>query len=97
MVHDVGLVEELAQDALVAALQHWPGEGVQRIPGAWLMTSPSGAPWTGSAASSGSTSDTNRFDRELETRQSVREFDDAMPDHIEDDLLRPMFVACHPG
>ena len=44
MVHDVGLVEELAQDALVAALQHWPGEGVQRIAGAWLMTSPSGAP-----------------------------------------------------
>jgi predicted RNA polymerase sigma factor len=32
------LVEELAQDALVAALQQWPGEGVQRIPGAWLMT-----------------------------------------------------------
>jgi RNA polymerase sigma-70 factor, ECF subfamily len=38
MVHDVGLVEGLAQDALVAALQQWPGEGVQRIPGAWLMT-----------------------------------------------------------
>jgi predicted RNA polymerase sigma factor len=38
MVHDVGLVEELAQDALVAALQQWPGEGVQRIPGAWLIT-----------------------------------------------------------
>jgi predicted RNA polymerase sigma factor len=38
MVHDVGLVEELAQDALVAALPQWPGEGVPRIPGAWLMT-----------------------------------------------------------
>ena len=38
MVHDVGLVEELAQDALVAALQQWPGKGVQRISGAWLMT-----------------------------------------------------------
>ena len=38
MVHDVGLVEELAQDALVAALQQWRGKGVQRISGAWLMT-----------------------------------------------------------
>ena len=38
MVHDVGLVEELAQDAFVAALPQWSGEGVQRIPGAWLMT-----------------------------------------------------------
>jgi len=38
MVHDVGLVEELAQDALVAALQQWPGKGVQRISRAWLMT-----------------------------------------------------------
>jgi len=38
MVHDVGLVEELAQDALVAPLQQWPGEGVQRIRGAWLIT-----------------------------------------------------------
>ena len=38
MVHDVGLVEELAQDAFVAALPQWSGEGVQRIPGAWLKT-----------------------------------------------------------
>ena len=38
MVHDVGFVKGLAQDALVAALQQWPSEGVQRIPGAWLMT-----------------------------------------------------------
>ena len=91
------LVEELAQHALVAALQQWPGEGVQRIPGAWLMTIAKRRAVDGSAPSSGSTSDTTRFDRELETRQSVTEFDDAMPDHIEDDLLRPMFVACHPG
>ena len=38
MVDDVGLVEELAQDAFVAALPQWSGEGVQRIPGAWLKT-----------------------------------------------------------
>src|SRR5213595_3355556 len=37
LVHDVGLAEELAQDALVAALEQWPGEGVPRNPGAWLM------------------------------------------------------------
>ena len=97
MVHDVGLVEELAQDAFVAALPQWSGEGVQRIPGAWLKTIAKRRAMDGSAASSGSTSDTTRFDRELETRQSVTEFDDAMLDHIEDDLLRPMFVACHPG
>ncbi|MFL6124677.1 sigma factor, partial [Actinophytocola sp.] len=38
MVHDVGLAEELAQDALVAALEQWPASGVPRNPGAWLMT-----------------------------------------------------------
>ena len=38
MVRDVGLAEELAQDALVAALEHWPKEGVPNNPGAWLMT-----------------------------------------------------------
>ena len=38
IVHDVGIAEDLAQDALVAALEQWPGSGVPRNPGAWLMT-----------------------------------------------------------
>ena len=38
LVRDIGLAEELAQDALVAAMEHWPGEGVPDNPGAWLMT-----------------------------------------------------------
>ena len=97
MVHDVGLVEELAQDALVAALQQWPGKGVQRISGAWLMTIAKRRAADRFRRQQRLDVGQHQIDRELETRQSVREFDDAMPDHIEDDLLRPMLVACHPG
>ncbi|MBJ8345282.1 RNA polymerase sigma factor [Antrihabitans sp. YC2-6] len=96
MVHDVGLAEELAQDALVAALEQWPESGVPRNPGAWLM-----------AISKRRAID--RFRRQerlerkqveiahdLEIEQNAQEFDLTLDDHIEDDLLRLMFVSCHP-
>ncbi|ROP40358.1 RNA polymerase sigma factor [Saccharothrix texasensis] len=94
MVRDVGLAEELAQDALVSALAQWPEHGVPRNPGAWLMT-----------AAKNRAVDLIRRDRnyrrKLEQIGRDTEFDHA-PDaaaevgEIDDDLLRLVFTACHP-
>ncbi|WP_410618237.1 RNA polymerase sigma factor [Amycolatopsis sp. cmx-8-4] len=94
---DVGLAEELAQDALVAALEQWPESGVPRNPGAWLMTT----------AKRRAVDQFRRNERYAEKLVEVGrdqqvgagvlpDFDAALDDHIEDDLLRLLFVACHP-
>jgi RNA polymerase sigma-70 factor (ECF subfamily) len=99
MVRDVGLAEELAQDALVAALEQWPEAGVPRNPGAWLM-----------AAAKHRAIDLLRrkkvlerkhaeLGRELEAQQdvAVADIEAAIDDDIGDDLLRLVFTACHPA
>ncbi|WP_426510374.1 RNA polymerase sigma factor [Dactylosporangium sp. McL0621] len=95
LVGDVGLAEELAQDALVAALEQWPAEGVPRNPGAWLMTT---------AKRRGI--DTIRRQQVLqkhlpalagEERLDDPALDAVLEDEpIDDDLLRLIFTACHP-
>jgi len=98
MVRDVGVAEELAQDALVAALEHWPATGIPDNPGAWLMA----------------TAKRRAIDRlrhrkllerkheelghemELAQEMAVTDFDTAIDDDIGDDLLRLIFTACHP-
>jgi RNA polymerase sigma factor (sigma-70 family) len=102
IVRDVGLAEELAQDAVVAALEHWPRDGIPERPGAWLLT----------AARNGAL-DRLRRDRtlrakleqiglDLEAQEAlavpdfVDELDARRRDVIKDDLLRLMFTACHP-
>ncbi|MGY1411144.1 MULTISPECIES: RNA polymerase sigma factor [unclassified Luteimonas] len=98
MVRDIDLAEELAQDALVAALERWPGGGVPDNPGAWLM-----------AAAKNRALDHLRRDRMLTRKhaQIAHELDGlhdelhaareaALDDDIGDDLLRLIFVACHP-
>ncbi|QFZ24823.1 RNA polymerase sigma factor [Saccharothrix syringae] len=94
MVRDVGLAEELAQDALVSALEQWPEAGVPRNPGAWLMT----------AAKNRAVDLIRRrqnYQRKLEQIGRDTEHDHA-PDastgvgDINDDLLRLVFTACHP-
>src|SRR5216683_27871 len=102
MVRDVGLAEELAQDALLAALETWPGTGVPDNPGAWLMT-----------AAKNRALDHFRRDKllerkheelagEMELEQEIAAADreaaliERMDDDIGDDLLRLVFVACHP-
>ncbi|MEV0071705.1 RNA polymerase sigma factor [Amycolatopsis sp. NPDC050768] len=98
MVRDVGLAEELAQDALVAALEQWPETGVPRNPGAWLMT-------TAKRRAIDQFRRNETFGRKLDElgrEQQVFEPDlddfDAVLDeeHIEDDILRLVFTACHP-
>jgi RNA polymerase sigma factor (sigma-70 family) len=98
MVRDVGLAEELAQDALVAALEQWPESGVPRNPGAWLMA-------IGKRRAIDSLRRNQRFERKLEElgreldvggEQAATELDAVLDDDIEDDLLRLVFTACHP-
>lgn len=96
MTRDVGLAEDAAQDALVAALEQWPATGIPDNPGAWLMTTARRRA-------------IDRFRRAELLRSKVAEIEDArgrqdatVPDveshldHIEDDVLRLIFLACHP-
>ena len=97
LVRDVGLAEELAQDALVAALEQWPRDGVPDNPGAWLMA-------VGKRRAVDLIRRHETYERklaELGHRQEVvadpdADFDAVLTDRIEDDLLRLVFVTCHP-
>jgi RNA polymerase sigma factor (sigma-70 family) len=98
LVRDLGAAEDLAHDALVAALEQWPAEGVPRNPGAWLMGT---AKHRGIDLLRRRTRLVRKHDelaRELEDswRDRHRAFDAASDDDIGDDLLRLMFTACHP-
>jgi RNA polymerase sigma-70 factor (ECF subfamily) len=98
IVRDVGLAEDLAQDALVAALEQWPASGIPNSPGAWLM-----------AAAKHRAIDhfrrSKRLDRKheelgyelaIEQALSAPDLDAALDDDVGDDLLRLIFTACHP-
>jgi RNA polymerase sigma factor (sigma-70 family) len=95
MVRDVGLAEELAQDALVTALEHWPESGVPENPGAWLM-----------ATAKRRAIDLLRRNRLLERKheelglqseiQDAPDLDEALDQNVGDDLLRLVFIPCHP-
>jgi RNA polymerase sigma factor (sigma-70 family) len=98
MVRDIGVAEDLAQDALLAALQQWPESGVPRNPGAWLM-----------AAAKHRAIDYFRRNKLLERKheelgyelgseqeRGTPDFDAALDDDVGDDLLRLVFTACHP-
>jgi RNA polymerase sigma factor (sigma-70 family) len=98
MLRDVGLAEELAQDALVVALEQWPQTGVPDNPGAWLMT-------TAKHRAIDRLRRSKLLERkhvelmhelEAEQEQQVSVVEAALDDHIGDDLLRLMFTACHP-
>ena len=102
LVRDVGVAEELAQDALVAALETWPRMGVPEKPGAWLMT----------AAKNRALDQLRRYKmlerrnaelaaemdlaHDIAARERAEAIDDALSDDIGDDLLRLVFTACHP-
>jgi RNA polymerase sigma-70 factor, ECF subfamily len=98
MARDIGIAEDLAQDALVAALEQWPESGVPRNPGAWLM-----------AAAKRRAIDLWRRNKRLERKHeelahelraqqevAVADFEKALDDDVEDDLLGLVFTACHP-
>src|SRR5690348_11775539 len=99
LLRDVGLAEELAQDALVAALEQWPAEGIPANPGGWLMLTARHRAIDRIRRNERLRAKLNLLGRELETAQdgAPAEFDDALDEgRIDDDLLRLMFISCHP-
>ncbi|WP_374564927.1 RNA polymerase sigma factor [Ideonella sp.] len=102
MVRDIGLAEELAQDALVAALEHWPNDGVPANPGAWLMTTAKHRALDRLRRDKNLAAKLEQIGLDLEAREAlvVPDFVDALDaarqDDIGDDLLRLVFTACHP-
>ncbi|MCG5215573.1 RNA polymerase sigma factor [Streptosporangium sp. KLBMP 9127] len=98
MVHDVGLAEELAQDALVLALEQWPKSGVPDNPGAWLMLTAKHRAIDQLRRRTRYEQKLEEVGRDMERRQesAEAELDDVLDDHIGDDLLRLLFTACHP-
>jgi RNA polymerase sigma-70 factor, ECF subfamily len=98
IVRDVGLAEELAQDALVAALQQWPESGVPDSPGAWLMATAKHRAIDHFRRNTLHEHKHQEIGRDLQTKQemAVQDFEAALDDDIGDDLLRLVFISCHP-
>jgi len=97
IVRDVGLAEDLAQDALVAALQQWPESGVPDNPGAWLMATAKHRAIDQFRRNTRLERKHEELGRELEKKEmAVPDFEAALDDNIGDDLLRLVFTACHP-
>ena len=97
ITRDVGLAEELAQDALVAALEQWPSAGIPPNPAGWLMTTAKNRAIDAARRNDVYQRKLVIIGRDLEARQeSGADLDDALDDHIGDDLLRLIFTACHP-
>jgi RNA polymerase sigma factor (sigma-70 family) len=95
MTHDLTLAEDLAQDALVAALQQWRENGVPKNPGAWLMTVAKRRAVDHFRRADTLRRRTDELGHELEEAR-VPDLEAAV-DHIEDDVLRLMFLTCHPA
>ena len=94
---DIGVAEELAQDALVAALEQWPQSGVPENPGAWLMGTAKHRAIDLFRRRERLARKVEELGRGLETQAPLGVPDvDAIDDHIGDDLLRLVFTACHP-
>jgi RNA polymerase sigma-70 factor, ECF subfamily len=99
IVHDVGLAEDLAQEALVAALEEWPETGIPDNPGAWLMATAKRRAVDHFRRDQRLERRHEQFARETEVRQKMAASDPetATDDDIGDDLLRLIFIACHPS
>jgi RNA polymerase sigma-70 factor, ECF subfamily len=95
IVRDVGLAEELAHDALVAALEQWPTTGVPNNPGAWLMATAKHRAIDLLRRRTLLERKHEQLGHETET-ETTPDLDAALDDDIGDDLLRLMFIACHP-
>jgi RNA polymerase sigma factor (sigma-70 family) len=102
MVRDIGLAEELAQDALVAALERWPRDGVPDNPGAWLMATAKNRALDRLRRDKVLEQKLEQIGHDLEAQEAlivpdfVDALDEARADEIGDDMLRLIFTACHP-
>src|SRR6188508_2652025 len=98
IVRDVGVAEDLAQDALVAALEKWPETGVPDNPGAWLMATAKHRAIDKLRRNKLLERKHEELGYEIEAQQeaAVSDLDTALDDNVGDDLLRLMFMSCHP-
>ena len=97
IVRDIGVAEELAQDALVAALEQWPVEGIPRNPGAWLMASAKHRALDHLRRNKILERKHGEIGYQLEAEQmATPDYETSMDDPLSDDLLRLIFTACHP-
>ncbi|MDA1192239.1 MAG: sigma-70 family RNA polymerase sigma factor, partial [Candidatus Poribacteria bacterium] len=97
LVRDVGLAEELAQDALVAALEKWGESGVPDNPGAWLMATAKNRAVDRLRRRELANRKHEQIGHDVEAKEvAILDLDSALDDPFEDDLLRLMFISCHP-
>jgi len=98
IVRDVGYAEELAQDALVAALEQWPKSGIPDNPGAWLMAAAKHRAIDLLRRNKRLERKHEELGREIEAQQemAVPDLEAAIDDNVGDDLLRLVFISCHP-
>ncbi len=97
MVRDIGRAEDLAHDALVAALEQWPQAGVPDNPGAWLMAAAKHRAIDGFRRNALLERKHEELGRELGAKEmTVPDLDSALDDNVGDDLLRLLFISCHP-
>lgn len=95
LTHDLGTAEELAQESLVAALEQWPTQGIPRKPGGWLLTTARRRGIDQLRRRENLDSKYQLIGEVLRDQQAERALIDTI-DHIEDDMLRLVFTACHP-
>src|SRR5437773_10136301 len=98
MVRDVGLAEDLAQDALVAALEQWPESGIPDIAGAWLMTTAKRRAidlWRRNTRLERKHEELGR-EHEMQQRMAAMGLTAAIDGSVEGDVMRIMYICCHP-
>ncbi|MGE5865979.1 MAG: RNA polymerase sigma factor [Rhizobacter sp.] len=102
LTRDVGIAEELAQDALVAALEQWPSEGIPDNPAAWLMATAKHRALDHLRRRQLHAAKEGEISREIDAQHAMRSaelaerLDEALDDDVGDDVLRLVFTACHP-
>jgi RNA polymerase sigma-70 factor, ECF subfamily len=97
IVHDIGVAEDLAQDALVAALEKWPESGVPDNPGAWLMATAKHRAMDHFRRNTRLERKHEELGREMSAKEmAVPDMDSALDDDVGDDVLRLVFISCHP-
>ncbi|HEX2257894.1 MAG TPA: RNA polymerase sigma factor [Afifellaceae bacterium] len=96
IVRDVGVAEELAQDALLAALKQWPASGIPEKPGAWLMAAAKHRAIDHLRRNQRHSRKLDELGHELATEEAMPHYEGILDEEVDDDLLRLIFIACHP-